>query len=79
MKMIIHSDANKTHFHKKDLALGFVLTYLLEETGYKGQQTLNIKKRCSSLCWKLTEGAQILCFLLANCDGINLRDDFIGQ
>ena len=37
-------------------------------------KTTNIKykkNRCCSLCWKLTDGAKIFCFLLANCDGIN--------
>ena len=37
-------------------------------------KTTNIKykkKRCCSLCWKLTDSAKIFCFLLANCDGIN--------
>ena len=35
--------------------------------------------QCYSLCWKLPEGAQSFVFCLANCDGINYRNVFIGQ
>ena len=46
-------------------------------------KTTNIKYKNNlqyySLCWKLPEGAQSFVFCLANWDGINYRNVFIGQ
>ena len=55
------------------------ITKLLEEAGYERQQTSNIKTTLLKFMLEAPWRCTILCFLLANCDGIKWCDGFIGQ
>ena len=52
---------------------------MLEETGYEKRQTSMIKTTVLQFMFNSPWKCTILCFLLANCYGINYCNVFIGQ